>query len=102
MGGCKAFLFQCSLVFSQRAVTYATDEAKIAYIIGLLRGRALAWATAVRGPQLLLHTTYVDFISEMKKVSDHPVQGKDAAKCLLSLRQGSRSVAEYSIDFRVL
>ncbi|KAF7640739.1 hypothetical protein LDENG_00018860, partial [Lucifuga dentata] len=38
----------------------------------------------------------------MKKVFDHPVQGKDAAKRLLSLRQGSRSVAEYSIDFRVL
>ncbi|KAF7640741.1 hypothetical protein LDENG_00018150 [Lucifuga dentata] len=38
----------------------------------------------------------------MKKVFDHPVQGKFAAKRLLSLCQGSRSVAEYSIDFRVL
>ena len=38
----------------------------------------------------------------MSKVFDHPVQGQDAARRLLSLRQGSRSVAEYSIEFRTL
>lgn len=36
----------------------------------------------------------------MRKVFDHPVRDKDAAKHLLPLRQGSRSVAEFTIEFR--
>lgn len=36
----------------------------------------------------------------MRKVFDHPVEGGDAAKRLISLRQGSRSVAEFSVEFR--
>ncbi|KAI3364918.1 hypothetical protein L3Q82_001097 [Scortum barcoo] len=36
----------------------------------------------------------------MKKVFDHPVQGQEAVKRLLDLRQGSQSVAAYSVDFR--
>ncbi|KAI3359016.1 hypothetical protein L3Q82_015390 [Scortum barcoo] len=35
----------------------------------------------------------------MKKVFDHPVQGQEAVKRLLDLRQGSQSVAAYSVDF---
>ncbi|KAI3356913.1 hypothetical protein L3Q82_003563 [Scortum barcoo] len=38
----------------------------------------------------------------MKKVFDHPVQGQEAVKRLLDLRQGSQSVAAYSVDFRIL
>ncbi|KAK7925711.1 hypothetical protein WMY93_008021 [Mugilogobius chulae] len=38
----------------------------------------------------------------MKQIFDHPVSGKEAAKRLFSLRQGSRSVAEFAIEFRTL
>lgn len=38
----------------------------------------------------------------MRELFEHPVRGKDASKRLCSLRQGSRSVAEYVIDFRTL
>lgn len=47
-------------------------------------------------------SSYTAFTAEMKRVFDHPVRGKDASKRLLSLRQGMRSVAEYSIEFRTL
>ena len=38
----------------------------------------------------------------MRKIFDHPVCGKDAAKQLLSLRQGSQIVAEMACEFRTL
>lgn len=42
---CRGFLLQCQLVFSQRSRLFASDEAKINYIIGLLQGKG-AWAQA--------------------------------------------------------
>ncbi|KAI2655590.1 Transposon Tf2-6 polyprotein [Labeo rohita] len=101
LGKCKSFLLQCSLVFGQRPLTYSTDEAKISYIMGLLRGNALAWATAVWDSQSA-QFNFSSFTAELKKIFDHPVHGKEAAKRLLSLRQGSRSVAEYSVEFRII
>ncbi len=70
--------------------------------MGLLSGDALAWATAIWEGQSAASSTYVNFVSEMRKVFDHPVRGKDAARCLLHIRQGTRSVAEYSVEFRTL
>ena len=43
---CRGFLLQCSLVFKQRPRAFSVDSAKIHYVIGLLRGKALAWAEA--------------------------------------------------------
>lgn len=37
----------------------------------------------------------------MKRAFDHPVRGRDAAQRLLCLRQGSRSVAEFAVEFRI-
>ena len=102
LGTCKSFLMQCSLVFEQQPSTYANDRAKICYMIGLLTGSALAWASAVWESQSNLCYSYPEFTEEMKKVFHHPVSGRDATKRLLSLRQGSRSVAEYSVEFRTL
>lgn len=44
---CRGFLLQCRLIFSQRPNAFPSDEAKINYIIGLLRGTALVWAQVV-------------------------------------------------------
>ncbi|XP_037609788.1 uncharacterized protein LOC119478845 [Sebastes umbrosus] len=48
------------------------------------------------------HATPAPLAPELRKVFDHPVQGKEAANRLLSLRQGSKSVAEYAVEFRIL
>ena len=102
LGECRSFLLQCSLVFEQQPYTYASDRAKISYLIGCLRGSALTWATAVWESQSDACSTYAKFTEEMRRNFDHPVRGKDAAKRLLSLHQGSRSVAEMAIEFRTL
>lgn len=92
MSGCYAgFIIQCSLMFSQQHSTYAMDKSKIAFIIGLLVGRAAQWAAALwdsHSPVLSLLTSFTD---EMRKVFDHPVQGSEASTRLLTLKQGNRS-----------
>lgn len=102
MGKCGGFLLQCSLVFSQKPVTYASDASKIAYIMGLLQGNALDWAAAAYQSNSEMRQNYDRFVGELKKVFDHPVKGRDASKRLLTLHQGTRSVAEYSVEFRTL
>ncbi|KAJ0039438.1 hypothetical protein NL108_014181 [Boleophthalmus pectinirostris] len=102
LGSCGQFLLQCSLVFDQQPHTYHTDKSRISFLISLLTGRAAQWATAVWESDSTLCQSYVNFTAEMRKIFDHPLKGKEAARRLLSLHQGSSSVAQYAIDFRIL
>ncbi|XP_044220499.1 uncharacterized protein LOC122990974 [Thunnus albacares] len=102
LGTCRSFLLQCSLAFEQQPQTYSTDKSKVAYVVGLLTGRAKAWGAAVWDSSLSITSSYDNFVAEMKKVFDHPVRGRDTSKRLLSLHQGSHSVAEFSVEFRTL
>ena len=102
MGTCRAFLIQCSLVFDQQPLTYPTDRSRIAFVFGLLKGNALAWASALWDSGSQASDNFDLFVTEMRRVFDHPVEGGDAAKRLMSLRQGSRSVAEFSVEFRTV
>ena len=102
LGACGRFLLQCSLVFQQQPTTYLSDKSRVAFILGLLTGKASQWATALWERQSPTCDSYLLFIAELRKVFDHPVQGKEAANRLLSLRQGSKSVAEYAVEFRIL
>ncbi|KAL6480093.1 hypothetical protein MHYP_G00111260 [Metynnis hypsauchen] len=43
----RGFLLQCSLVFEQQPSWFPTERSKVAYMISLLTGRALAWATSL-------------------------------------------------------
>ena len=75
--------------------------------MGLLKGNALDWTSAVRESKSHLSSSFDDFVPEMKKDFDHPVQGwgwseRDLTKCLLSLQRGSRSAAEFSVKFRTI
>ncbi|KAI3352501.1 hypothetical protein L3Q82_005453 [Scortum barcoo] len=82
--------------------SYSSDNAKIGYVVNLLRGKASDWATALWQANSPVLQSFDSFIAEMKKVFDHPVQGQEAVKRLLDLRQGSQSVAAYSVDFSIL
>ena len=92
-------MFPC---FRDAAPDLPHERSRIAYLIGSLSGEALAWAAAVweRGSAVCYH--YGSFTEEMRKVFDHPVRGKEASKRLLQLRQGSRSVASFAVEFRTL
>lgn len=98
LGTCDGFLVQCALVFKRQPVSFQSDEAKICYVAGLLHDRALAWYTAVSEGQPHVLSSYSSFVEEMRRVFDRPVRGREAPGRLLFLRQGDRSVAEYSVD----
>ena len=100
LGSCRSFLIQCSLVFEMQ--TYPTERSRIAYLIGSLSGEALGWAAAVWERDSAVCNDYSAFTDEMRKVFDHPVRGREASQRLLQLRQGSRSVASFAVEFRTL
>uniref|UniRef100_A0A8D0AQG0 Reverse transcriptase n=1 Tax=Sander lucioperca TaxID=283035 RepID=A0A8D0AQG0_SANLU len=102
LGECKSFLFQCSLVFSQQPLTYCLDATKIAYVLGLLSGRARDWGVAFWNSPVTTNATYQQFVSEITTVFDHPVTSSDTSNRLLSLRPGTLSAADYSVEFRTL
>lgn len=102
LGTCSQFLHQCSLVFSQQPNTYATQEAKVAFIMSLLTGQAAAWALAISSQHANLRSDYLHFTEEMKRVFDHPVKGRQAVGHLLDMQQGNQSVSQYALEFRIL
>ncbi|KAK0137910.1 Retrotransposon-derived protein PEG10 [Merluccius polli] len=86
LGLCRSFLLQCSLVFELQPQTYPTDKARIAV---WERGSAVC-------------SEYSTFTEEMRRVFDHPVRGREASQRLILLRQGSRSVASFIVEFWTL
>lgn len=101
-GTCRSFLSQCSLIFQLQPTTFPTDRAKVAYVITQLSGRAREWGTALWEAESPCCDDYKDFSSEMKRVFDRSKHGHEAARELLRMRQGCRSVSDYAIDFQTL
>ncbi|KAI4888293.1 hypothetical protein NFI96_000532 [Prochilodus magdalenae] len=95
---CQGFLLQCSLFFSNSPPS--SDSARISFVVSRLTGRALDWATAVWG--VYGQATYERFLQDFAEVFDHPNEGRSSGELLLQMRQGTRSVAEYSLDFRTV
>lgn len=77
-----------------------THKAKIAFMLALLTGRALTWSTAVWQNRLTSHSTLQTFITDLRATFYH--SSRERSSSLLRIRQGSRSVAGYTIDFRAL
>ncbi|KAJ8339618.1 hypothetical protein SKAU_G00364040 [Synaphobranchus kaupii] len=98
---CKAFLLQCDFVFRQQPLTYPTDERRIGYVMGLLKGKALDWATAVWSGGSF-PPSYMVFTEEIRKVFQHASSDQEPSQQLIALRQGLRSAADHSIDFRTI
>ena len=46
-GKCRSFLSICSLIFGLQPSPFPTEQAKVAYVITLLTGRAHEWGTAL-------------------------------------------------------
>ncbi len=69
---CRGFLLQCSMVISQWPLAFPSDQSKVHYVMGLLRGRALLWPEAVNTNQCVTSLSYAGCVEKMKGVFDHP------------------------------
>lgn len=101
-GGCRPFLTNCSILFSLQPYTFATEEARVAFTINHLTGRARLWGTAEWEQRTPACTSFLAFSTELRKVFDVGTTESEASYSLLQLKQGRRSVSDYSIDFRTL
>jgi hypothetical protein len=99
---CRSFLAKCSLYISLQPSAFPTEESKVAFVITLLAGRAGSWGTTVWEQRLPCCASFQAFSSELRKVFDRAASGRDAARLLAELRQGERTVTDYSIEFRTL
>ncbi|XP_023208460.1 retrotransposon-like protein 1, partial [Xiphophorus maculatus] len=102
IGKCGGFLLQCSIVFARAPGSFPDDSAKIAYMVGLLKGKALKWAEAKFSLIALTQTALDTFIDEFKQTFGHAESSAEISYRLWNLKQASRSVAEFAIDFRTL
>lgn len=93
---------QRELVFAQRPRAFLSDQSKVNYILGLLRGTALEWAQASNSSQCLNSLSLAVFLARFRRVFDRPDHAGCASDRLFSVRQGARSVAEFSVEFCTL
>ncbi len=84
------------------SVCPCVQPSKISYMMGLFRGRVLEWVEALLGTTGTFSISFTGFLEELQKVFDHSIYADDSAKRLLNIHQGQRSVAEYSIKFRII
>ena len=96
------FLAQCSLIFELQPSYFPSGLSKIAYLITMMSGRALTVSTAVWELQPAIYASLEGFMGEVRKIFDAPFSRQEAARRLIQLRQDSRSVADYVVDFHTL
>ncbi len=99
---CRAFLTRCSMHFSLQPRTFNNERTKVAFVLTLLTGRAALWGTAVWENQDPCCASFQDLSAEMRRVFDRAASGREAARMLADLRQGERTVSDFSIEFRTL
>ncbi len=99
---CGPFLTNCSLLFSLQPRTFASEQAKVAFTINHLTGRARLWGTAEWERQSPACSSFQRFADELRKVFGLAASRSETTRGLMGMRQGDRTVADYSIDFRTL
>ena len=99
---CRQFLTQCQLAFNAQPIRYASDNAKIAYLVNLLEGRPLSFYNALFEQQSPLAVSAEAFATELKRMFDHPIRGQQAGQQLSRIRQGRLTVREFVVHFQSL
>lgn len=88
--------------FSLQPLTFATDRARVAFVLTQLTGRARLWGTAAWQAQLPCTASFQSLAGELLRVFDRTKHGRAAGRELLKMRQRGRSVADYAIEFQTL
>lgn len=98
---CGGFLLQCNLAFTRSPSLFSTQDSKIIFVVSAFKKKSPALGTSIFVNTFLCVTNCWTFASDFRSVFDHPLHQEAAAKCLISLRQGSKTAADHSVDFRI-
>ncbi|KAK3523045.1 hypothetical protein QTP86_012674 [Hemibagrus guttatus] len=99
---CCGFLRQCEVFFTHQPGVYRDEGTQCAFLLSLLTGKALDWASAVWDADPQIHMSFAYFARMIREVFEYPAGGKDISLQLMELCQGSDSAADYAIKFRTL
>lgn len=83
---CHGFLNQCTIHFELHAHQFVSDRARIAFIISLLSGEALAWDTPFWEQRDPVMSNFLEFLATFWKVFEDPGHASYVASSLLQLR----------------
>uniref|UniRef100_A0A3P9MYW5 CCHC-type domain-containing protein n=1 Tax=Poecilia reticulata TaxID=8081 RepID=A0A3P9MYW5_POERE len=98
---CRGFLMQCNIQFNHSPHRFVLDSAKISYIIAHLSDRALDWAEAKFSSSPEYGCSFAEFLTEFKQAFNQETDKSLSSRALLKMKQGQRSVVDFSIDFRI-
>lgn len=97
---CREFLDQLDIHFHIHQEHYTSDESKVLYLLSLLKGPALQWAsTIVRNKDSILQD-YIAFISTLSSLFGEPERERNAERSLSNLKQGRDTAVEYAAKFQ--
>nr|XP_054594019.1 uncharacterized protein LOC129160947 [Nothobranchius furzeri] len=101
-GKSRGFLLHCRLAFERSPDSFVNDSAKISYIVGLLRGKALQWAESRSRQASFLQGPLTDFLADFNLNFGDVESQMELAKNIWNLHQGRQSVTDFAIEFRTL
>ena len=96
VGGCEGFLLQCTLAMTRSPRSFPSDLAKISFVGGLLKDKALAWDLAFLKTNAIESYPFADFITRFRTTFNHRLGHDNSSKRLLNLRQGTQNGGELS------
>ncbi|KAL0153155.1 hypothetical protein M9458_051542, partial [Cirrhinus mrigala] len=99
---CKGFIRQVSLYFDHQRNWFESEEKRCAFLMNLLTGQAIDWASAVWDTDSQLKSSVDYFLQQICEVFEYPAGGRDISTQLISITQGNRTAAEYANEFRTL
>ncbi len=97
---CSVFLLQLSLFIEMQPRNLVSEWSKVAFLISLLSGRVLLCAQAIwNSPSSLVNS--FDAFAHFKEIFGLSTGSLSMADQLLHLRQGTSSVSDYTLQFRI-
>ncbi|KAL0162264.1 hypothetical protein M9458_041660 [Cirrhinus mrigala] len=99
---CSGFLLQVNLYIQMQSQQFLSENAKVAFLISLLTGKALQWAKAIRNSDNPNINSYEQFTSHFSEFFSTATGTLTTSDQLFRLQEGTSSVNEYTLHFRTL
>ncbi|KAI2654763.1 Retrotransposon-derived protein PEG10 [Labeo rohita] len=99
---CSGFLLQVNLYIQMQSQQLLSENAKVAFLISLLTGKALQWAKAIWNSNNPIINSYEQFTSHFFEVFSTATGTLTTSDQLFRLQQGTSSVNEYTLHFLTL
>ncbi|KAI2657118.1 Transposon Tf2-8 polyprotein [Labeo rohita] len=99
---CSGFLLQVNLFIKMQPQLFTSDDAKVAFLISLLTGKALLWAKAIWNAENPIIHSYEQFTNHFTEVFSTTTGELATSDQLFRLQQGTSSVNHYTLHFCTL